>query len=86
VIYDSHIGGNGTTRLLIKNFRRALEIALKIVRGCDCADGCPKCVFSPYCGNNNKMLSRRNAARVLEAVLTGLPAEAREIPKERGIV
>ncbi|MFB6489899.1 MAG: DEAD/DEAH box helicase [Thermoproteus sp. AZ2] len=86
VIYDSHIGGNGTTRLLIKNFRRALEIALKIVKGCDCADGCPKCVFSPYCGNNNKMLSRRNAARVLEAVLSGLPAEAREMPKERGIV
>ncbi|ACB40382.1 DEAD/DEAH box helicase [Pyrobaculum neutrophilum] len=82
VIYDSHVGGNGTTRLLLKNFRRVAEVALKIVKGCDCLDGCPKCVYSPYCGNNNKMLSRRNAIRVLEAVLnrSGAPA-VREIPK-----
>ncbi|ABL88194.1 DEAD/DEAH box helicase domain protein [Pyrobaculum islandicum DSM 4184] len=82
VIYDSHIGGNGTARLLLKNFRRVAEIALKIVKGCDCVDGCPKCVYSPYCGNNNKMLSRRNAIKVLEAVLnkSGTPA-VREIPK-----
>ncbi len=87
VIYDSHIGGNGTSRLLLRHFRRALEIALRIVRSCDCADGCPKCVFSPYCGNNNKMLSRRNAARILEAILRGgaaLPAVG-EIPKGKGI-
>lgn len=86
VVYDSHIGGNGTTRLLMRSFRRALEIALKIVKGCDCADGCPKCVFSPYCGNNNKMLSRRNAARIIEAVLSGARAEAVEAPTGRGIV
>ncbi|AFA38718.1 Distinct helicase family with a unique C-terminal domain including a metal-binding cysteine cluster [Pyrobaculum oguniense TE7] len=86
VIYDSHVGGNGTTRLLIKNFRKVAEVALKIVKGCDCADGCPKCVYSPYCGNNNKMLSRRNAIRVLEAVLRREAAPAaREIPKTRGI-
>ncbi len=88
VIYDSHIGGNGTSRLLLRNFRRAAEIALRIVRGCDCVDGCPKCVYSPYCGNNNKMLSRRNAVRVLERVLSGEgPPTAGEIPKSsRGIV
>lgn len=88
VIYDSHIGGNGTSRLLLRHFRTALEIALKIVKGCDCVDGCPKCVFSPYCGNNNKMLSRRNAARILEAVLRGgaAPSIVGEVPKSKGIV
>lgn len=87
VIYDSHVGGNGTTRLLLRNFRRVAEVAYRIVRGCDCVDGCPKCVFSPYCGNNNKMLSRRNAIRVLEHVLQkrGEPA-LRELPREKGIV
>ena len=87
VIYDSHVGGNGTTRLLINNFRRVAEVALKIVKGCDCVDGCPKCVYSPYCGNNNKMLSRKNAVRILETVLRGgeMPL-AKEIPKgERGL-
>jgi DEAD/DEAH box helicase domain-containing protein len=86
VIYDSHVGGNGTARLLLNNFRRVAEVALKIVKGCDCADGCPKCVYSPYCGNNNKMLSRRNAIRILEAVIRGGGAPVlKEIPKERGI-
>lgn len=88
VIYDSHVGGNGTTRLLINNFRRVAEVALKIVKGCDCVDGCPKCVYSPYCGNNNKMLSRRNAVRILQTVLNkeGVPL-LREIPRrEKGIV
>lgn len=88
VIYDSHVGGNGTARLLLNNFRRVAEVALKIVKGCDCVDGCPKCVYSPYCGNNNKMLSRRNAVRILQAVLNkeGAPL-LMEIPRrEKGIV
>jgi len=88
VIYDSHVGGNGTARLLLKNFRRVVEIALKILKSCECADGCPKCVYSPYCGNNNKMLSRVNAIRVLEAALAGGASPATtEIPSgERGVV
>jgi DEAD/DEAH box helicase domain-containing protein len=70
----AHVGGNG-------NFRRVAEAALKIVKGCDCVDGCPKCVYSPYCGNN-KMLSRRNAVRILQTVLNkeGAPL-LRKIPR-----
>ncbi|MEM4897422.1 MAG: DEAD/DEAH box helicase [Pyrobaculum sp.] len=87
VLYDSTVGGNGTTKLLLQNFHRVVEVAYKVVTGCDCFDGCPKCVFSPYCGNNNKMLSRRNAARVLAAVLQGgAKPTATGIPKERGLV
>jgi len=70
----AHVGGNG-------NFRRVAEVALKIVKGCDCVDGCPKCVYSPYCGNNNKMLSRRNAVRILQTVLNkegALPGRSQE--------
>ncbi|MFN7106296.1 MAG: Zn-binding domain-containing protein, partial [Pyrobaculum sp.] len=86
VIYDSHVGGNGTSRLLLKHFKKVSEVALKIVKSCDCVDGCPKCVYSPYCGNNNKMLSRRNAIRILESLRRGGPQVAREIPKLGGIV
>jgi hypothetical protein len=73
----AHVGGNG-------NFRRVAEVALKIVKGCDCVDGCPKCVYSPYCGNNNKMLSRRNAVRILQTVLNkeGAPPPQGD-PKKR---
>jgi len=80
VIYDSAVGGSGTAKLVLRNFTRVAEVALRIVKGCDCVDGCPKCVYSPYCGNNNKMLSRRNAIRVLDAVLRGTKAEAEPLP------
>ena len=36
----ARVKGNG-------NFRRVAEAALKIVKGCDCVDACPKCVYSP---------------------------------------
>ena len=56
-----HVGGNG-------NFRRVAEAALKIVKGWTAWKGATN-VYSPYCGNNKKMLSRRNAVRILQTVL-----------------
>ncbi len=84
VIYDSHIGGNGTSRLMLRNFRRVSEVALKIVKSCNCVDGCPKCVYSPYCGNNNEMLSRRNAVRILEHLKKSKAPRVGEFPTGRG--
>ncbi len=80
IIYDGHLGGSGLSRQLIFRLRETIEIAYKIVKSCRCLDGCPKCIFSPYCGNNNKYLSRRNAVRVLEEVLRGVQTCEREIP------
>ena len=80
IIYDGHLGGSGLSKQLIGRLRETLEIAYKIVTSCKCIDGCPKCIYSPYCGNNNKYLSRRNAAKVLELVLKGTQTTEREIP------
>jgi len=67
VIYDSTPGGNGASRLVYERFERVVDIAENILAGCTCEDGCPKCIFSPYCGVNNRFLSRRRALRVLHA-------------------
>ncbi len=67
VIYDSAPGGNGASRLVFERFERVVDIAENILAGCSCEDGCPKCIFSPYCGVNNRFLSRRKALRVLQA-------------------
>ncbi|BCS92693.1 DEAD/DEAH box helicase [Metallosphaera javensis (ex Sakai et al. 2022)] len=71
VIYDSTIGGNGVSRLLYQRLESAYDIALDIVKGCDCEDGCPKCIFDPYCGNNNKVLSRKKSMRLIQKVMNG---------------
>jgi len=80
VIYDGYLGGSGLCRQLMYKLRETIEIAYKIVKNCKCFDGCPKCIYSPYCGNNNKYLSRRNAVRVFEAILRGTESSERELP------
>ncbi|QKR01077.1 DEAD/DEAH box helicase [Metallosphaera tengchongensis] len=75
VIYDSTIGGSGVSRLLYQRLESAYDIALDIVKNCDCEDGCPKCVYDPYCGNNNRVLSRRKSMRLIDLVLKGNEVE-----------
>jgi len=68
-IYDSYPGGSGVSKALMKKLDQILWKAFDIVSNCNCVDGCPKCIFSPYCGNNNKVLSRNKANKVLKEVL-----------------
>lgn len=68
-IYDSYPGGSGASRILYNKIEEGLKIAFDIVSKCSCEDGCPRCIYSPYCGNNNKILSRRKAALILEKAI-----------------
>jgi DEAD/DEAH box helicase domain-containing protein len=69
-IYDSFPGGSGVTKQLFYKLEEALKRAYNIVSKCNCEDGCPRCIYSPYCGNNNQMLSRRKAESVLKEVFS----------------
>ncbi|WP_243677999.1 DUF1998 domain-containing protein [Vulcanisaeta distributa] len=71
IIYDSYPGGSGTARMLLKRIDDVLRISLEVLTHCTCTDGCPKCVYSPYCGNDNHYLSRRNAIKVIDAIIRG---------------
>jgi len=71
IVYDAVIGGSGISKLLYERLESTLKIAYEIVSKCKCEEGCPRCIYSPYCGNNNKILSRKKAVYVLGNVLTG---------------
>jgi DEAD/DEAH box helicase domain-containing protein len=65
-IYDAHPGGIGIAE---KGFEMILELwqaTLKAVEECPCADGCPSCIQSPKCGNNNQPLDKEAAVMLLE--------------------
>ncbi len=83
VIYDSTPGGNGASKLAFERMEKIHDIAENILLKCDCEDGCPKCVFSPYCGVNNKFLSRKGAYRVLRHTME---ASERLVVKEEAPV
>jgi DEAD/DEAH box helicase domain-containing protein len=77
-IYDSYPGGSGCSKTLFRRLEEALARALRIVASCTCEDGCPRCVYSPFCGNNNKVLSRRKSLHLLKSLAEG-KAEGMEL-------
>lgn len=71
-VYDGHIGGVGLTEAAYGQFRRVVQLALDRVSSCPCKDGCPSCVYSPKCGNNNKPLDKHGAQVLLSDLLAHL--------------
>jgi DEAD/DEAH box helicase domain-containing protein len=69
IIYDGAQGGSGLSKLLLKRFDLAFQRTFQIISTCDCEDGCPKCIYSPYCGNNNHVLSRKKALKIMSGLL-----------------
>ncbi|MFC1952705.1 DEAD/DEAH box helicase [Chloroflexota bacterium] len=68
-IYDAYPGGIGITEKgfdLIEDLWRA---TLEVIITCPCEDGCPSCIQSPKCGNNNKPLDKKAAKVLLEGLL-----------------
>jgi DEAD/DEAH box helicase domain-containing protein len=64
-IYDGFPGGVGIAEKGFELLPELWAATLDVIRGCPCADGCPSCVQSPKCGNNNNPLDKRAAALIL---------------------
>ena len=63
-IYDGHPGGIGISEKGYDIIDRLWDTTLETLEECPCEDGCPSCVQSPKCGNNNSPLDKE-AAKVL---------------------
>jgi hypothetical protein len=61
---DAHIAEKGFA--LVESLWRA---ALEMIMQCACESGCPSCIQSPKCGNNNAPLDKRGAAILLRGLL-----------------
>ena len=61
-VHDGHAGGAGFAERGYRAGRGWLEATLAVIEGCGCASGCPSCVQSPKCGNNNEPLDKAGAA------------------------
>lgn len=76
-IYDAYAGGVGIAEVAYEQIEALLESVIATIRACPCEDGCPSCVQSPKCGNNNQPLDKVGARFMLTEMLRhdGLRAE-----------
>ena len=68
-VYDGHPGGAGFSARGFEAARAWLTATRETIRSCGCPDGCPSCVQSPKCGNQNHPLDKSGAVRLLDVVL-----------------
>ncbi|MFC2018334.1 DEAD/DEAH box helicase [Chloroflexota bacterium] len=68
-IYDAYPGGIGIAEKGFQLITELWQATLKVVTECPCQDGCPSCIQSPKCGNNNKPLDKEAAKRLLRGLL-----------------
>lgn len=63
-LYDGYPGGVGLSEDAYDKVEALLEATAERIENCPCARGCPACVQSPSCGDNNEPLDKRGAARL----------------------
>ncbi len=70
-IYDAFRGGIGISESLYSNMKDLLIFAHMLINSCSCntPDGCPACIMSPKCGNNNEPLDKMGALFLLKKLL-----------------
>ena len=65
-IYDAYEGGIGITEKAIEVFKNLTNSTRKLLKTCECEDGCPSCIYSPKCGNDNKPLHKKATEYILD--------------------
>ncbi|MEN8614584.1 DEAD/DEAH box helicase [Dehalogenimonas sp. THU2] len=68
-IYDAHAGGVGISEKGYEMMIQMWEATLKVIEECPCESGCPACIQSPKCGNNNEPLDKAAAQDLLRGLL-----------------
>ena len=65
-IYDGYEGGIGICEKAVDVFVDLLKSTLDLLNNCTCKSGCPACIYSPKCGNDNKPLHKNATKYILE--------------------
>ncbi|RQD83735.1 MAG: DEAD/DEAH box helicase [Methanocalculus sp. MSAO_Arc2] len=68
LIYDGYIGGAALAAKAYHLIGKIANLAATIVAECRCYNGCPACIFSPKCGNDNTPLDKKGAEVLLQAI------------------
>ena len=67
-IYDAYEGGIGICEKAIEVFKNLAQSTENLIKTCQCDDGCPSCIYSPKCGNDNKPLHKDATRHILSYI------------------
>jgi DEAD/DEAH box helicase domain-containing protein len=68
-IYDAFPGGVGISEKGFELLTELWKATLETISECPCESGCPSCIQSPKCGNNNEPLDKEAAVLILRGLL-----------------
>jgi DEAD/DEAH box helicase domain-containing protein len=68
-IYGAILGGAGISEKGFALLSRLWEATLSAISKCPCHGGCPSCIQSPKCANNNEPFDKEAAILILQALL-----------------
>jgi DEAD/DEAH box helicase domain-containing protein len=68
-IYDGFEGGIGLAEKAFGLIPEIIKMSYELVRDCKCESGCPGCIYSPKCGNENKPLDKKATILILKDLL-----------------
>jgi DEAD/DEAH box helicase domain-containing protein len=69
-VYDGYEGGIGLAEKAYEILPDVFSSAYELVRDCGCDDGCPSCIYSPKCGNDNQPLDKGATVLILRDLCT----------------
>ncbi len=75
-VYDGHAGGAGISARGFAAAAAWLTATRETIAACECPDGCPSCVQSPKCGNQNHPLDKQGAIALLDVLLADAPRDS----------
>ena len=85
-VYDGYEGGIGICEKAVDVFVDLLNSTIDLLKNCQCKSGCPSCIYSPKCGNDNKPLHKGATIYILEylrkLISNELEGETEEIMEE----
>ncbi len=67
-VFDAAPGGVGLSEKLYERADEWAAMAVKLLEGCSCADGCPACLLSSQCECMNEHLSKPGALRLAKSL------------------
>jgi DEAD/DEAH box helicase domain-containing protein len=67
-VYDGYEGGIGLAENAYEHLPGIFSSAYELVNACPCEEGCPSCIHSPKCGNDNSPLDKTATVMILKGL------------------